>query len=265
MAGDAERHVLRATFERVPELYDRARPVYPDELFDDLVALARVPAHGRVLEIGCGTGKATAPLAVRGLEVVCVELGERLAALAREKLTPFPNVDVVVAQFESWEHDGQPFDAVVAFTSFHWLDPDVRFAKAARVLRDGGALAVTETQHVRRPGGDEFWANVQEDYDAVVPSEDNRPPPYPDEVPDMSAELDASGTFRTAAVRRYLWDVRYDADEYLAVLDTYSGHRSMAEKQRLRLYERIRRRIETTRDSAVTKTYLATLNVARRV
>ena len=59
----SERHRLRQTFEEVPELYDRARPAYPTELFDDLVSLGRIPDGGRILELGCGTGKATLSLA----------------------------------------------------------------------------------------------------------------------------------------------------------------------------------------------------------
>jgi len=74
--------------------------------------------------------------------LVCVELGERLAALARQKLAGFPNVEIVTAPFELWEPSaGGGFDAVVAFTAFHWIVPDARYAKTARLLRDGGALA----------------------------------------------------------------------------------------------------------------------------
>jgi hypothetical protein len=127
-------------------------------------------------------------------------------------------------------------------------------------------LAVVATQHVRREDGDEFWVQVQEDYDAIVPSDDNRPPPYPEEVGDLSAEIEASGRFRNVAVRRYLWDVSYTADRYVAVLDTYSGHRGVLDEATRRLlYERIHRRIEARPDERVTKTYLATLNVARRI
>src|SRR5438128_6585766 len=93
----------RTTFEQVPELYDRARPLYPAQLFADLVAFAGLEAGSRVLEIGCGTGQATLPLAERGLDVVCVELGEQLAAVARRKLAGFPHVEVVTAAFEDWE------------------------------------------------------------------------------------------------------------------------------------------------------------------
>ncbi len=265
MDTSPNRHRLRATFDKVPELYDRARPGYPAEVFADLVALARLREGGRLVEIGCGTGQATLPLAERGLEIVCVELGERLAAIARRKLAGFPKVEVVNAPFESWEPRGGGFDAVVAFTAFHWVDPDVRYGKCARILRDEGALAVVATQHVLPAGSDHFWAEVQQDYDAVVPSDDNRPPPPPDTVGDLGGEIEASGRFRNVAVRRYLWNVSYTADEYVAVLDTYSGHRgALDEETRARLYDRIHRRIEARPEQKVTKAYLATLNVARR-
>src|SRR6267143_6546045 len=52
---------LRATFDEAAELYDRARPGYPPELFDDLANLGGLHPGARVLEIGSGTGKATLP------------------------------------------------------------------------------------------------------------------------------------------------------------------------------------------------------------
>jgi hypothetical protein len=55
------------------------------------------------------------------------------------------------------------------------------------------------------------------------------------------------------------------ADEYIAVLDTYSGHRSLEPAKRKRLYDRIHKRIESRPEPTVAKTYLATLNVAQRL
>ena len=182
----------------------------------------------------------------------------------RRKLAGFENVTIVNAPFESWVTTGEPFDAVVAFTAFHWLDPEVRFRKPAEVLRPGGALAVVSTQHVLPAGGDAFWSAVQDDYDAVDPSDDNQPPPLPDDVRDLGSEIDASGSFDTVAHRRYVWDVSYTAAEYVALLDTYSGHRRLKPGRRHELYSRIRRRIEARPGATVTKTYLAILNVARR-
>jgi SAM-dependent methyltransferase len=261
----ADRRRLRTTFEEVPELYDRARPLYPAELFDDLVSYAGLEAGSRVLEIGCGTGQATRPLAERGLEVVCVELGAGLAAVARRKLAGFPRVEVLNALFEDWEAEEASFDAAVAFTAFHWIDPEVKYAKPARLLRPGGALAVAETDHVSVEGGDPFWAEVQADYDAVVPSDENRPPPRPEEVGDLRAAIEATGLFGDVEVRRYLADVTYSAEEYVAVLDTYSPNRTMEPAKRERLFDLIRRRIEARPGGRVRKTYLFTLNLARRL
>lgn len=265
MADSSHRHRLRTTFEEAPELYDRARPVYPAEVFDDLIALTRLPDGGRVLEIGSGTGKATGPLAERGYEIVCVELGEQLAAIARRNLAAFPNVRIVNASFETWEPASEEFEAVVAFTAFHWIDPEVRYAKPARLLREGGSLAVVETRHVLPEGGDPFWMEVQADYDAIVPSATNRPPPRPDEARDLSSEIEGSGYFGPATLRRHSWDVAYNADEYIAVLGTYSPNRALDPETRRRLFERIHRRIDATPERRVNKTYLVTLSVAQRL
>jgi SAM-dependent methyltransferase len=214
-----------------------------------------------VLEIGCGTGQATRAFVERGFRVTCVELGERLAAVARSNLAPFPHVDVLHADFETWEPAGA-FDAVVAFTSFHWIHPDLRYAKPTRLLREDGVLAVVETVHVRDENP--FWIDVQEDYDAIVPSPRNKPSPLPEETGDLSADIDASGMFRTIAVRKHMADVVYTADEYVDTLATYSPNIALDDETRTRLFDRIRARIDRT-GGRIRKPYLFVVNVARRV
>jgi cyclopropane fatty-acyl-phospholipid synthase-like methyltransferase len=123
-----QREVLRATFERVPDLYERARPSYPSDVYDDLAGLAQLPAGARITEIGCGTGRATVPLAQRDYTLTCVELGEQFAARARRNVASFPSGEVINTDFETWQAKQSKFDAVVAFSSFHWIAPDVRFS-----------------------------------------------------------------------------------------------------------------------------------------
>jgi SAM-dependent methyltransferase len=262
--ADADRDTRKRSFDAVAEQYDAARPAYPGAVFDDLVSLTRIPAAGRILEMGCGPGKATLPLARRGYRITCIELGENLAELARLRLAEFPLVEIVNAEFEAWDPADERFDAVAAFSSFHWLDPATRYELCASRLRSGGALAVVQNRHVRKEDGDPFWVEVQEDYDAVVPSEDDAPPPFAHEVGDLSEEIAASGLFEQAVVRRHAWDVTYSADELLAVIGTYSPMLTLDPGLRDELFDRMRRRIEARPRRTVTKTYLATLNVAVR-
>ncbi|HEX7993596.1 MAG TPA: hypothetical protein VF506_06705, partial [Streptosporangiaceae bacterium] len=57
---NGDREQLRVTFDSAAERYDRARPDYPAELLDELVLLAGLRPGAQLLEVGCGTGKATA-------------------------------------------------------------------------------------------------------------------------------------------------------------------------------------------------------------
>ncbi|HSP74120.1 MAG TPA: class I SAM-dependent methyltransferase [Gaiellaceae bacterium] len=257
-----ERRRLRATFDGDAELYRRARPGYPPELFDDLEELAGLAPGSRVLEIGPGTGQATASLAERGYRVVAVELGAQLAAVARRELARFPAVEVVNASFEEWEPAAAGFDAVVAATAFHWLDEDVRFAKPARLLGAGGALAVIATHHVVPEGGDPFFHEVQDVYERL--GDAGGAPGPPEAVGDEWPELDASGLFEPPTVRRYLWERWYTADEYVDVLNTYSANLGRPPAERRALLEELHRRIEARPDPRVRKAYLTVLHVARR-
>ncbi|MBV9411136.1 MAG: methyltransferase domain-containing protein [Acidimicrobiia bacterium] len=102
VAGAERRHV-GGLFNEVPELYDRVRPTYPDELFDDLVAITGLSARSGVLEVGCGTGQATTSLAALGFSVTAVEMGEGMADLARERLAAYPDVTVETSSFEEYD------------------------------------------------------------------------------------------------------------------------------------------------------------------
>ena len=168
---------------------------------------------------------------------------------------------MVHADFETWETD-EVFDAAVAFTSLHWIDPALRYAKPARLLADAGILAVVETAHVR--DDNPFWLEVQEDYDAVVPSPANRPSPRPEEVGDLRDAIDASGFFRTIAVRKHMVEIVYTADEFIDTLATYSPNIALDDETRGRLFDRIRARIERA-GGTIAKPYLYVVNVARRV
>ena len=252
----------RTTFDEDAELYDRARHGYPAELLDDLVALAGIRPGSRVLEIGPGTGQATRSLVDRGAQVTAVELGAALATVLKRKL---PSVDVIVADFHTWPAPAEAFDAAVAFTSWHWLDPATRGEKVATALPPGGALATVTTFHVAG-GTQSFFDAAQRCYERWDPE---TPPggvrlPDPDEVPTAYDEVDESPLFEAAQRRRYQYDITYRTREYIDALSTYSGHRALDPQRRAGLLGCIAELIEDDFDGRVTKRYLYELRVARR-
>jgi SAM-dependent methyltransferase len=264
VAPEEQRERLRQTFDRAAERYDRARPDYPEALFDDLIALAGLTPGDRLLEVGCATGKATRPLARRGFRITCVELGADLAAVARENLAGF-DVEVVRAPFEEWMPPA-PFGLVYAATSWHWIDPAVRYRQAWQALRPGGHLAFWAADHVFPDAGDPFFREIQDIYDEIG---EGLPPgtrfPRPGELADDRAAIEASGLFEVTAVRQYDWERVYPAEEYIELLSTFSGHLAMAEWKRRRLFGEIRRRLALRRDHSVRRHWGAVLHVARRL
>jgi SAM-dependent methyltransferase len=153
----------RESFDRAAADYDRYRSRYPGDVVASVIRDAGIQAGTRVLEIGCGTGQLSVPIADRGAELVAVELGGNLARFARTNLSPYPNARVEVSAFEDWPLPSEPFDAVVSANAFHWVDPDVRFSKSALALVPGGTLTIGHAHHVRggTPG---FFEDTQPFY-----------------------------------------------------------------------------------------------------
>ncbi len=255
---------LRASFESAADTYEAARPSYPRELFDDLIELAGLTPPAVLLEIGCATGKATRRLAERGFRIVCVELGPRLAAQARANLAGLP-VEVHVAPFEQWEGEGERYQLVFAANAWHWLDPAVGYGKAHRLLRSGGHLAFWDARHAFPVGFDPLFTEIQDVYDSIGEQWAGDWPPSPPELtPDQAPEIEATGLFDRIELRRYLWEARYTADEYIALLETFSGHLAMEPSKREHLYGEIRRRIAGRASPTVLRHWCSTLHVARR-
>lgn len=114
--------------------YDRARPSYPAELIDRIVAASPGPD---LLDAGCGTGIGARLFQAAGCRVLGVEPDPRMASVARRLGTV-----TEVAKFEDWDPAGRSFDTVTAAQAWHWVDPVAGAAKAAAALRPGGRLAV---------------------------------------------------------------------------------------------------------------------------
>jgi SAM-dependent methyltransferase len=135
---DTLRHAARSIYGADAAGYQDGRPDYPSRVYEVLRSRCAVGPGSKVLEIGPGPGMVTRHLLAAGAWVVAVEPDPGFAQYLAHTL---PGVQVVTAPFEQADLEGG-FDAVVAATSFHWLDQPAALSKLGRVLRPGGWAAI---------------------------------------------------------------------------------------------------------------------------
>ena len=222
----------KESFDRVAEDYNSYRTGYPIEVVDALVASSHIHEGSRVLELGCGTGQLSVPLAERGVELVALDLGPHLVAFARANLNRFEKAAVVVGAFEEWPLPDEPFDAVVSANAFHWLDPEMRFSKSADALKAGGFLTVGHAHHVRgsTPG---FFEDSQEYYMKWGLSDD----PFfrltsAADAPLMYPELDERKDFGAVGRQRFEIPRQFTTESYVGWLKTDSLVSSLGDAAR---------------------------------
>jgi SAM-dependent methyltransferase len=254
----------RESFDFVAEYYNLYRSPYPQEVVDTVIALSNLHNGSRVLEIGCGTGQLSVPLAQHGIDLLALELGPHLAALARRNLKRFPNVQVEASSFEEWPLPSQKFDAVVSASAFHWLDPDVRFSKSAEALHPGGFLTILHVHHVRggTPG---LFAETQPYYMKWGLSDDlSFQPPAPDNVQTMYPEMDQLPEFRSVERHHFEIPMSHSTASYIGWLNTDSLVNSLNDKSRRGFLQDIDRLIESKYNGEVVRNYVYEVIVAQR-
>jgi SAM-dependent methyltransferase len=161
---------------------------------------------------------------------------------------------------------GRRFDLAFAATAWHWIDPEVRCRKVWESLRPDGHLAVWGATHVFPVDGDSFFVEVQEVYEEI--GEGLAPGgawPRPGELEGLRAEIANTGLFEMVEVRHFAWETSYSAQEYIDLLNTFSGHIVMEQWKRDRLYSEIRRRLATRPNGRVRRHWGAVLHVAQRI
>ena len=220
----SEPHRLRQAAESFgvdAERYDRARPRYPDALIQRVVATS----PGReFLDVGCGTGIGARQYTAAGCTVLGVDADVRMAEVARRT-----GIEVEIGKFEDWDARDRSFDAVVAGQAWHWVDPVRGAAKAARVLRPDGLLAVY--WHIFDPPGevarafDDVLHQVAPDAPLHRRADDSQPGNPAVELQQRNLEraiagVRAAGGFGEPEKWRFEWQRHYSRDEWLDHLPT---------------------------------------------
>lgn len=125
---------MSQSFGAEVDAYDRARPDYPRDAVHWLLG----DAH-RVADVGAGTGKLSAVIAELGREVIAIEPDDAMRSMCRRRL---PDIEVFDGSGEHLPLPDSSVDAVTFGQAWHWVDPQLACAEAARVLRPDGVLAL---------------------------------------------------------------------------------------------------------------------------
>jgi SAM-dependent methyltransferase len=252
----------RRSFDQMVELYARARPSAPPELFDAVAAY--VPAPADALEIGCGPGTASLPLLERGFRIHAVELGENLAAFARERLAAFP-FTVEVGKFEDASLAPASVDLVVCSAAFHWLDRERALRQVVNVLRPGGALALIWGSVRRTAEDNRVDEALQAAYRAHAPeiSRDTMDR-MSDKVTDIGEAVRDTPELRDYEERLFPQTHLFDRQGYLDTLATFSDHATLPAERRARLFEAMGAIIDGQLGGRVERHSMARLQLARR-
>ncbi|KAL3939654.1 MAG: hypothetical protein SGBAC_005655 [Bacillariaceae sp.] len=132
----------------VATLYHDFRPRYPETLIDDAIKESPLlqsqdASKCKILEIGCGPGTLTLPLAMRDFDITTIDPGVGMLNKCKEVCSGFQNVEFHQVPFKDFHSDVQ-FDTILAGTSIHWAiagkEQREMVKKLHSLLKDDGKL-----------------------------------------------------------------------------------------------------------------------------
>lgn len=216
----------RVGFESGSDVYERARPGYPDEAVTRLTSLAGITAGSRVLDLAAGTGKLTRQIQARGARCLAVEPSGSMREVFSRTV---PDVPVVGATAERIPVGTGAMDAVVVAQAFHWFDAPAALAEIARTLRSRGWLGL-------------IW-NERDESDPMVAelvriSKRDRSAPYPVGM-DFGAVIGRSGLFGPVEREKFAWVQWLDRHAFVDQVASRSYVRVLPGAEQLELLDQV--------------------------
>ena len=249
----------RLVFGEVAGAYDDVRAGYPAVIAERIFGYVGGPAP--VVEVGAGTGKATAVFVAAGVPVTCVEPDPAMAAVLSGRFGG--RVRLEMRGFEDWPPPAGGVPLICSAQAWHWVDAARRWRLAYEALAPGGVLALFG--HEYRMADPGFEGEVRALYGRLAPQ-------LVDDGADSSdpaagwfhVEMAGSGLFGGVESSLVEAVVDYPAARYRALLDTFSPHRMLADGARGELLGAVEAAADR-RGGVVAVRLVTTLTMGRRL
>ncbi|AFY72946.1 methyltransferase family protein [Synechococcus sp. PCC 7502] len=252
----------------VADAYNRVRPRYPSEIIDRTIELAQLPPHAQILELGCGPAIATVDFAKLGFSLLSLEPNNEAAELAKQNCANYPLVEIQNLAFEEWELKSNYFDAVLAATSWHWIDPAIAYAKSAAALKPKGSLILL--WNTPPQVDEETYQLVNNTYQALAPSipvyarYESRINHQADFLKFSQIIID-SGYFNHLSYDSSIYEVVYSLDDYLLLLSTLSPYIALTTETRINLFAQLRKILHHHRGDRLHLSFVSAFHVAHKI
>ena len=226
---------LNWTFNTQAERYERLRPGYVTELYEEIFRHVKLDETSNVVEVGIGGGQATEPVLKTGCRLTAVEYGDKLAEICRRKFAAYPNFQAVTCKFEDYPAEDNACDLIFSASAFHWIPEEIGYPKVFRMLKPGGVFARFANHPFKdksRPGMHEALQAVYALYmpGSLAPNE------YSREQAASRAQIAARYGFTDISHHLYHRTRDFTAAQYVELLGTYSDHIAIEEKTRGRFF-----------------------------
>lgn len=252
-------------YSPVADAYNQVRPRYPQEIIQRAVEIAQLKPESKILELGCGPGNATVAFAKLGFLMVCIEPSHAAGEFARKNCAAYPNVEIQQTTFEEWPLTPNQFNAVLAATSFHWMNPEIAYQKAADALMDDGVLILLWNM---TPQPDyEVYQHLHEVYKIHAPASARYEDSIDQEkiVKSFGEKAINSGKFKDLVSGHVICKVTYSVDDYLLLLGTLSPYLKLEAGIRDALFAGLKQKINQLYQGQIDISYISAFQVMRKV
>ncbi|XP_069591466.1 uncharacterized protein [Ranitomeya imitator] len=149
-------------------IYQKYMIPVSNEIVNMVLSYLKEKINGRPLEmavdVACGTGRYTLPLASHFKQVLGLDISESQISVAKQ-MTLAKNVSYMVSPAEKLPVKNDSVDLVHVAVAAHWFKLDKFLDETIRVLKTRGCLAV----HAFEPIAEFECKNLSDDLNAVMP------------------------------------------------------------------------------------------------